>query len=225
MIATLHSLKVAGTLEHLFADAAKVDREALAPFRAMSETERKAVFASMKDDYRTFYGKMNRAYLPVSAEFGRFLYMLARARGAKTIVEFGTSFGISTIHLASALRDNGGGRLVTTEFEASKVERARKNLGDAGLVDLVEFREGDALETLRDGVDAPIDLLLLDGAKPLYLPLLARLAPHLAPGAIVAADNAKDSPELVAHLRDPANGYVSLSIPWDGDDNEVAVRA
>nr|WP_146652400.1 class I SAM-dependent methyltransferase [Labilithrix luteola] len=225
MIATLHSPKVAGVLEHLFADAAKVDHEELAPFQAMSRADRDAVFASMKDDYRTFYRKMNRAYLPVSAEFGRFLYVLARTRDAKTIVEFGTSFGISTIHLAAALRDNGGGRLVTTEFEPTKTERARKNLTDAGLVDLVEFRDGDALETLRDGVGAPIDLLLLDGAKPLYMPLLERLVSHLAPGAVVAADNAKDSPELVAHLRNPANGYVSLSIPWDGDDNEVAVRA
>jgi len=54
------------------------------------------------------------------------LYMLARGCGARNIIGFGTSFGISTLHLAAALRDNGGGRLVTSEFEASKVARARE---------------------------------------------------------------------------------------------------
>ena len=55
-----------------------------------------------------------------------------------------TSFGISTLHLAAALRDNGGGRLITSEFEPSKVARARDNLTAAGLIDLLEIREGDA---------------------------------------------------------------------------------
>ncbi|MCQ4380070.1 class I SAM-dependent methyltransferase, partial [Clostridioides difficile] len=73
---------------------------------------------------------------------------LARSGGARSIVEFGTSFGISTLHLAAALRDNGGGRLVTSEFEPSKGVRARANLAAAGLADLVEIREGDALRTL-----------------------------------------------------------------------------
>jgi predicted O-methyltransferase YrrM len=72
----------------------------------------------------------------------------ARFARARNIVEFGTSCGISTLHLAAALRDNGGGRLIRSEFERSKVARARKNLAAGGLSDLVEVREGDALETL-----------------------------------------------------------------------------
>lgn len=51
--------------------------------------------------------------LAVSRETGTLLYMMARSSRTRTIVEFGTSFGISTLHLAVALRDNGGGRLIT----------------------------------------------------------------------------------------------------------------
>jgi predicted O-methyltransferase YrrM len=94
--------------------------------------------------------------------------MLARSCGARTIVEFGTSFGISTLHLAAALRDNGRGDPITSEFEPSKVARARDNLTAGGLIDLVEIREGDALQTLARDLPERIDLLLLDGAKALY---------------------------------------------------------
>ena len=104
--------------------------------------------------------------LAVSRETGTLLYMLARSCGARTIVEFGTSFGISTLHLAAALRDNGGGRLITSEFEPSKVARARDNLTAGGLIDLVEIREGDALQTLSVDLPETIDLLLLDARDP-----------------------------------------------------------
>jgi len=69
------------------------------------------------------------------------------------------------LHLAAALRDNGGGRLITSEFEPSKVARAGANVAAGGLADLVETREGDALETLARDLPAPIDLVLLGGAK------------------------------------------------------------
>src|ERR1700749_3182445 len=101
--------------------------------------------------------------------------MLARAAKARTIVEFGTSFGISTLHLAAALTDKGGGRPIRTGVEPSKVARARENLAAAGLSDLVEIREGDALETLARDLPEAIDLVLLDGAKPLYSPILSLL--------------------------------------------------
>src|SRR3546814_17157416 len=94
--------------------------------------------------------------------------MLARSAKARTIVEFGTTFGISTLHLAAALWDNGGGRLITSEFEPSKVVRAREHLTAAGLADLIEIREGDALRTLATDLPESIALLLLDGATALY---------------------------------------------------------
>ena len=88
------------------------------------------------------------AYMAVAPEFGSLLYTLARTSRAKTIVEFGLSFGVSTIFLASALRENGEGRVITTEFEPEKVVRAKRNLASAGLEEWVEIRVGDALETL-----------------------------------------------------------------------------
>ncbi len=135
--------------------------------------------------------------LAVSRETGTLLYMLARSCRARTIVEFGTSFGISTLHLAAALRDNGGGRLITSEFEPSKVARARDNLTAGGLIDLVEIREGDALQTLKVDLPDTIDLLLLDGAKALYPGESSSLVEsRLRPGALIVADDAHYSPGL-----------------------------
>jgi predicted O-methyltransferase YrrM len=224
MPSTLQEPHVAALLTHLFADAQKTDAAVLAPLLQRGPDGQEHFPATLHSDYRRFYAQASGAYLPVSKELGRLLYALARARQAKTLVEFGTSFGISTIHLAAALRDGGGGTLITTEFEPSKVRRARENLTAAGLVHLVEFREGDALETLRAPLPGPIDLVLLDGAKPLYRPLLELLEPRLAPGAIVVADNVTQSPGFAAHLAHPASGYTPIALPWEGDDCLFAVR-
>lgn len=147
--------------------------------------------------------------------------MLARSIGARHIVEFGTSFGISTLHLAAALRDNGGGRLITSEFEPSKVARAQANLVAGGVADLVEIREGDALQTLARDLPESIDLLLLDGAKALYPEVLALVENRLRPGALVIADNADYSAEYLAEVRLPGGRY--LSIPF-ADDVELSMR-
>jgi predicted O-methyltransferase YrrM len=141
--------------------------------------------------------------------------MLARSSGARTIVEFGTSFGISTLHLAAALRDNGGGDLITSEFEPSKVARARHNLTTGGLTDLVEIREGDALQTLSVDLPDKIDLVLLDGAKALYPEILSLVESRLRPSAFIVADNADDSPDYLARVRTPANGYMSTPFAQD----------
>jgi predicted O-methyltransferase YrrM len=133
-------------------------------------------------------GAMKDCYIPVSRGQGRFLYLTARAVGAKRVVEFGTSFGISTIYLAAAVRDNGGGIVIGAELEPSKQERAVAHLEEAGLAEGVEVRLGDALETLRE-VPEPLDLVFLDGWKDLYLPLLELLKPRLRPGAVVLGDN------------------------------------
>jgi predicted O-methyltransferase YrrM len=147
--------------------------------------------------------------------------MLARGAKARSIVEFGTSFAISTLHLAAALRDNGGGRLITTEFETSKVARAHDNLTAGGLIDLVEIRAGDALQTLKADLPETIDLLLLDGAKGLYPDVLALLEDRLRPGAFVVADDADASPDYLARVPQARHGY--LSTPF-GDDVEVSMR-
>jgi predicted O-methyltransferase YrrM len=148
--------------------------------------------------------------------------MLVRATRARSIVEFGTSFGVSTLHLAAALRDNGGGRIISSEFEPSKVRRARANVVAGGLSDLIEIREGDALETLARDLPETIDFVLLDGAKPLYPRILAMLEPRLRVGALIVADNADWSPEYLARVRTPGSGYVS--VPF-AKDVELSMKA
>jgi predicted O-methyltransferase YrrM len=147
--------------------------------------------------------------------------MLARSTGARTIVEFGTSFGISTLHLAAALRDNGGGRLITSEFEPSKAARARANLKAGDVIDLVEIREGDALETLSVDLPETIDLVLLDGAKALYPEILGLLESRMKPGALIVADNADTSPDYLKRVRSPTGGY--MSVPF-AEDVELSMR-
>jgi predicted O-methyltransferase YrrM len=166
-------------------------------------------------------------YIPVSPEGGRLLYTLIRASRPSTVVEFGTSFGISTIHLAAAVRDNGAGRVISTELNAAKVARARANIAEAGLSGHVTILEGDALETLAT-IDTPVEFVLLDGWKRLYLPLLRQLEPRLTPGALVLADDsvsmAAQMADYLAYVRDPGHGYLSVSFP-ESDGLEISCRA
>ena len=214
------SAPVAPLLARLFAeaDAASPALRAMAAELPPGELTR---LMRSKTDYLDFYRQLKDFPLPVSRETGSLLYMLARSSGAKNIVEFGTSFGISTLHLAAALRDNGGGRLITSEFEPSKVARARDHLTAGGLIDLVEIREGDALQTLSIDIPPTVDLLLLDGAKALYPDILDLVESRLRPGALIVADNADDSPDYLARVRAPANGY--LSTPF-AEDVELSMR-
>ncbi len=165
-------------------------------------------------------------YIPVSPAAGQLLYALARSSKPDTVVEFGTSFGISTIHLAAAVRDNGTGRVISTELSAAKVARARANIAEAGLANWVTILEGDARQTLA-GLAGPVQFVLLDGWKGLYLPVLRLLEPRLAPGALVLADDtvsmAAQMADYLSHVRDPARGYVSVAFP-ESDGLEISCR-
>jgi predicted O-methyltransferase YrrM len=211
---TLLNPPVSTLLARLFADDQATDA-ALEQSRAKLSAEERTRMMTSATDYRAVYSQMKDIHLAVSRETGMLLYMLARATKARSIVEFGTSFGISTLHLAAALRDNGGGRLIGTEFEPSKVKRARENVAAAGLSDLVEIREGDALQTLAQDLPDTIDLVLLDGAKALYPRVLSLLEARLRPGAFIVADNADYCPEYLARVRSTDGGY--LSVPFAGD--------
>jgi predicted O-methyltransferase YrrM len=215
---------VVAVLRRLYQEAESADRPLMERYRDRGVALDELLKAEAKD-YRAVYRTYANNFLNVSADFGRFLYMCARARKAKRIVEFGTSFGISTIHLACALRDGGGGHLIGSELEPTKARRARENLNDAGLADLVEIRIGDALETLKDGIDGDVDLLFLDGAFSLYLPVLKLLEPYLRDGAFVIGDNAlEQSPGYLDYVRNPQNGYLSLPLPFAaGRGNELTV--
>jgi predicted O-methyltransferase YrrM len=216
----LTTTPLAPLLDRLFNEADASAAQVEAAIAALPEGERARLMQS-KTNYRELYGRLKDAPLAVSRHTGALLYMLALSSRARTIVEFGTSFGISTLHLAAALRDNGGGCLITSEFEPSKVAKARDHLAAGGLCDLVEIREGDALETLSADLPETIDLVLLDGAKSLYPDILGLVESRLKPGAIVIADNADFSPEYLERVRSPANGY--MSTPF-AEDVELSVR-
>jgi predicted O-methyltransferase YrrM len=217
---TLTTTPLGPLLDRLFAEADAASPMA-SPAAAGLSPEDLARLMGSKTDYLEFYGHMKDFPLAVSRETGALLYMLARSCRARTIVEFGTSFGISTLHLAAALRDNGGGVVITSEFEPSKVARARENLTAGGLIDLVEIREGDALQTLSVDLPETIDLVLLDGAKGLYPEILSLVESRLRPGALIVADNADFSPDYLARVRSPASGY--LSTPF-AEDVELSMR-
>jgi predicted O-methyltransferase YrrM len=217
---TLTSAPLAPLLDRLFEQAAAAEPETVSAIADLSDQERARLMQS-KTDYHDLYGRLRHVPLAVSRATGALLYMLARSSAARSIVEFGTSFGISTLHLAAALRDNGGGQLITSEFEPSKVARARDHLTAGGLIDLVDIREGDALRTLSVNLPATIDLVLLDGAKALYPEILSLLESRLRPGAFIVADNADYSPDYLARVRSSANGY--LSTPF-AEDVELSMR-
>src|SRR5262249_30848882 len=217
---TLTTTPLAPLLERLFAEAAAASPVTSPAVADLSPEERSRLMPS-KTDYRDLYGRLKDIRLAGSRETGALLYMPACSSGARTIVEFGTSFGISTLHLAAALRDNGGGRLITSEFEPSKVARARENLTAGGLIDLVEIREGDALKTLSVDLPETIDLLLLDAAKALYTEVLSLVESRLRPGALIVADNADFCPEYLERVRSTAAGY--MSTPF-AEDVELSMR-
>ena len=220
-MSTLDSPAVAGLLTQLFARA---DHDDPKTFERVNVALKRL---PQPPDQRQRAELMRDVYMPVSPDVGRLLYVLAHNRGAKVIVEFGTSFGISGIHLAAAVRDAGGGRVVATELDPIKAERAAQNFRAAGLSELVDLRVGDAFETLKSGVGGSIDLLLLDGWKEAYLPMLRLLEPQLSPGALVVADDLDIAPEALApyldYVRQPGNGYVSVELPL-GDRIEISLR-
>ena len=121
-MSSLHSKKVADVLDRLFEEAEVEDP----PRFERLQTE--FPDRGQRRDEAGASRLLAEIFMPVDRAGGRFLYCLARAQGSRLIVEFGTSFGISTIHLAAAARDNGDGRVVTTEMEPGKVKRAREHL-------------------------------------------------------------------------------------------------
>lgn len=161
----------------------------------------------------------NDKYIPIESEQGDFLYLLARSNNAKTIVEFGTSFGISTLYLATAIRDNGGGLVIGTEIVPEKIRQAKANITQAGLDNYVEIREGNALETLQN-LNLTVDLLLIDGWPNLALDVLKMVDPFIRKGGIVVSDNIGTFKEelkpYVKFLQDRSNGYCSTTLNLRG---------
>lgn len=141
----------------------------------------KSIFRPMKP------ADFEHAYLPISRQQGEDLRQMIIKHDCKNVVEFGASFGISTIYLADAVRETGG-KLISTELLESKANRALENISNAGLSNYVDLRIGDAMETLKDYAE-PIDFLFLDGWKDLYLPLFKMLESRFHQGTLIYADN------------------------------------
>jgi predicted O-methyltransferase YrrM len=148
-----------------------------------------------------------------------YCYLLCRALGAKRVVEIGTSYGVSTLYLASAVKANGAGVVIATEYEPAKAKAARANFTAAGLADMIDLREGDLRETLKR-LDGPIDFVLMDIWTEMARPAIELVGPRMRSGAIVIADNVSQFPEAYedyfAYIDDPTNRFSTLTVPFEG---------
>lgn len=227
MTNTLDAPQVQAVLGRLFAAAARDhenEPDTLTPGWLASASARQRADA------------LEAIYMPISEQGGRLLYSLVRAIRPATVVEFGTSFGISTIHLAAGVTDAGAGQVLTTELSSAKITTAGANLAEAGVDQVVTILGGDALDTLAD-VPGPIDLVFLDGWKDLCLPVLRLLEPRLASGALVVADDAVNHPNMadyLSYVRSPSHGYVTVLFPvedgmelscWTGSARQANLAA
>jgi predicted O-methyltransferase YrrM len=150
--------------------------------RSAAETER-----NQSMDEKEFFSHRDEFLLFVGPATGQLLNLLSRQSRAKTIVEVGSSYGYSTVWLADAARANGG-KLITLEAISEKQAYAKAQIQKAGLGAFVDFRLGDARDSLSK-IEVPIDFVLLDLWKDLYIPCFDLFYPRLSPGALVVADN------------------------------------
>jgi len=174
-----------------------------------------ASFETFDDDANRFMADKMVALEPIKAEF---CHMMCRALRATRVVEIDTSFGVSTLYLADAVRANGGGVVIGTEYEPAKAAQARANFAAAGVADLIDLREGDLRETLKV-ITGPIDFVLMDIWTEMARPALELVAPHLRPGAVILADNTTQFRDAYRHffafVDDPKNGLKTMTLPFD----------
>ncbi|KAJ5168456.1 uncharacterized protein N7482_004050 [Penicillium canariense] len=157
------------------------------------------------------------------------VYHILRSINATTVVEAGTSFGVSTIYLALAVAENARreasasvkGRVIATEKEPSKASEAQKNWERAGaeIEGIIDLRLGDLRETLAKDLGV-VDFLLLDIWAPLAEPTLKLVQPHLRPGAVIMVDNtikaASTYEALFAHVDAPESPFRRVTLPYEG---------
>lgn len=171
---------------------------------------------SLDADANTFMADKLVALEPIKAEF---CAMLVRALRATRVVEVGTSFGVSTLYLADAVRANGGGVVIGAEYEPAKAAQARANFAAAGVADLIDLREGDLRETLKV-IEGPVDFVLMDIWTEMARPAIELIGPHLRPGALVVADNTTQFRHAYRHffdyVADPKHGLRAMTLPFDG---------
>ncbi|KAG6806226.1 hypothetical protein H0H92_012177 [Tricholoma furcatifolium] len=171
-----------------------------------------------------FHNIMCDKFIALDKDKAQFIYQLSRAMNIKTIVEAGTSYGVSTIYLALAVAANvaatgGVGTVIATEHEPEKANKAREHWKECGplVSDVIDLREGDLRETLKENVK-DVDLLLLDIWAPMALLTLKLIQPKMRHGTVVITDNtisaADRYKELLGYLRAPENGFANLTLPY-----------
>jgi predicted O-methyltransferase YrrM len=152
----------------------------------------------------------------------QFCYQLCRANNARRIVEIGTSYGVSTLYLAAAVRDNvaatgGNGVVIGTEYEPQKASAARAHFDQAGLSRYIDLREGNLRETLRQ-IEGPVDFMLMDIWIHMVRPALDLVTPYLRRRAIVVCDNTEryrdDYADYFAFIA--SHGFRTMTLPFDG---------
>jgi predicted O-methyltransferase YrrM len=132
---------------------------------------------------------------------GRLLWFLAQTLGARSIVEIGTSRGVSTLWLADAARSTGG-HVLTVDVDKGAQDAAQESVRAAGLADRVTFRQGDGGAMLAALSEGSVDLLFLDAERVEYPSWWPHPVRVLRPGGLLVADNATSHPEEIAPLRD-----------------------
>ncbi|KAJ5460393.1 uncharacterized protein N7458_001945 [Penicillium daleae] len=172
---------------------------------------------------------MRDKFIALDQDKCELVYHILRTINAKTVVEAGTSFGVSTIYLALAVAENvkrdtsatAKGRVIATEKEPSKASEAQKNWERAGteIEGVIDLRVGDLRETLTKDLGV-VDFLLLDIWTPLALPALKLVQPYLRPGAVIMADNtvkaAANYGELFAYVDALDSPFRRVTLPYEG---------
>ncbi len=221
-MSVLNDARLEGLLDALHAQSAGQDGAINAYFTRRIQ-EGTLSWDGFDAETNAFFADKMVALEKVKAEY---CYMLCRALNAKRIVEAGTSFGVSTLYLAAAIRDNGGGTVIATEYEPQKAKIARRNFEAAGLSSFIDLREGDLNETLRR-IEGPVDFMLLDIWTEAVMPAVRNVAPHLRKGAVIVADNSEQSRRgyraYFEYIADPANRLVTMTLPFEGG-LEMTVR-
>lgn len=187
--------------------------------------------ASHPRDEDTIRAFRSDKFVALDRDKAEFCYQLCRAINVRRVVEVGTSYGVSTLYLAAAVRDNVKGTadrgvVIGTEYEPAKAAAARAHFVQAGLADYIDLREGDLREALKD-IPGPIDFVLMDVWIRMARPALELIVPHLRLGAVVVCDNTEkrrtDYADYFCFLNEPANGFRTMTLPFAGG-LELSVR-
>jgi len=216
MRSTLNDSKLEAFLDRLHAQSEAQNEEMNAYF-ARRVQEGSFDGTRFDDDMHRF---LSDKMVALERDKAQFCYQLCRAIQAKRVVEAGTSYGVSTLYLAAAVRDNGAedGVVIGTEYEPQKAEVARANFEEAGLDEYIELRKGDLRETLQNLV-GPVDFLLLDIWE-VALPALELVAPHLRRGAIVVCDNTTAFADhyrgYFEFIEERKDEFRTMTVPFEG---------